>query len=160
MVDVEQASLNYFLSRPVESRWAGLLRALADELSAQMPAAEIRGFFAVLGRRWARAMPLPAIADLKGFESAANAALASADWGWLRVRDLGSSVELQHSCSPLRAVFGAEALGWASGLLEGLYSEWLREQGADGGLVLRQVGQAEGAADTLRFRLAAPDYFA
>lgn len=160
MVDVEQASLNYFLSRPVDRRWAGILGALAGELTAQMPVAEVRGFFAVLGRRWARAMPLPAIADLKGFEAAANTVLAAADWGWVRVRDLGSSVELQHSCSPLRAAFGGEAMGWASGLLEGLYSEWLREQGAESGLVLRQVDQAEGAADTLRFRLASPDYFA
>lgn len=160
MVDVEQGSLNYFLSRPVDGRWAGLLKALAEELTAQMPAAEIRGFFAVLGRRWARSMPLSASADLKGFEAAANAALSAADWGWVRVRDLGSSVELQHSCAPLRGAFGAEALGWAAGLLEGLYSEWLREQGAESSLVLRQVGLAEGAADTLRFRLATADYFA
>jgi len=160
MVDVEQGSLNYFLSRPVDGRWAGILKALAEELTAQMPAGEIRGFFAVLGRRWARSMPLPPLTDLKSFETAANAALGAADWGWVRVRDLGSSVELQHSCAPLRSAFGAEALAWAAGLLEGLYAEWLREQGAEAGLVLRQVGQAEGPADTLRFRLATADYFA
>jgi len=160
MVDVEQASLNYFSSRPVDGRWAGLLKALSEELSAQMPASEIRGFFAVLGRRWARTMPLPAIHDLKDFEHAANAALAAVDWGWVKVRDLGSSVELQHSCAPLRTAFGAEALSWAPGLIEGLLSEWLREQGAEGSLLLRQVGQVEGPADTLRFRLASADYFA
>lgn len=160
MVDVEQGSLNYLLSRPVDGRWGGLLKALADELAAQMPATEIRAFFAVLGRRWARSMPLPPIADLKELETAINTSLAAVDWGWVRVRDLGSSVELQHSCAPLRSAFGVDALPWAPGLLEGLYSEWLREQGAETGLVLRQVGQAEGAADTLRFRLASADYFA
>ncbi|MDO9454011.1 MAG: cellulose biosynthesis protein BcsD [Stagnimonas sp.] len=160
MLDVEQGSLNYFLSRPADGRWSGILRALSEELTAQMSAAEIRAFFAVLGRRWARTMPLAKGGDLKDFESAANAALASVDWGWVRVRDLGSSVEFKHSCAPLRSAFGADALDWASGLLEGLYEEWLREQGADRTLVLRQMGSAEGAADTVRFRLASVDYFA
>ncbi len=161
MLDVEQGSLNYFLARPADSRWAGFLRALGDELITQMPAAEIRAFFAVLGRRWARSMPLASLAgesgDLKDFERAVNAALSAADWGWVQVRDLGSSVEIQHACAPLRNAFGADALVWTPGLLEGLYEEWLRVQGAGAGLVLRQFGPAEGATDTLRFRLAAAE---
>jgi len=160
MLDVEQGSLNYFLSRPTEGRWAGLLRALAEELAAQMSAAEIRAFFAILGRRWARSMPLPKGGGLADFEQAANAVFSRADWGWVRIRDLGNSVEIQHSCSPLRGAFGLDAMEWASGLLEGVYEEWLREQGAERDLALRQVGRAEGAADTLRFRLAKSDYFA
>ena len=159
MSDVEQQSLSYFLSRPAQGRWAGLLQALAEELSSQMPAAEIRAFFVVLGRRWARSMPLAIAAtgssNLKDFEQAANAALAGCDWGWLRVHDLGSSIELHHACAPLRSAFGVEAMPWSAGLLEGLYAEWMQALGADGGLILRQVGDAEGAADTLRFRLAA-----
>lgn len=159
MSDVEQQSLSYFMSRPAEGRWAGLLRALADELSSQMPAAEIRAFFVVLGRRWARAMPL-SIADrrgsgLKDFERAANVALAACDWGWVRVHDLNNVLELEHACAPLRSAFGAEALPWSAGLLEGLYAGWMQALGADDGLILRQVGGAEGTADTLRFRLAA-----
>jgi hypothetical protein len=59
----------------------------------------------------------------------------------------------------LRNTFGAAAMEWAPGLLEGLYEEWLREQGAGRGLVLRLIGGAEGGADTLRLRLAAADYF-
>ena len=159
MLDVEQGSLSYFLSRPADGRWGGVLRALAEELAAQMSASEIRAFFAILGRRWARSMPLDKSDNLKDLEAAANKALSSADWGWVRVRDLGSSVEFQHSCAPLRSAFGADAMEWASGLLEGLYEEWLRAQGAERNLVLRQVGRAEGAADTVRFRLATADYF-
>lgn len=164
MLDVEQGSLSYLLSRPERSRWAGVLRALADELAAQMSPSEIRAFFAVLGRRWARSLPLASSlhrgSDLAAFESAANETLSAADWGWVRIRDLGSSVELQHSCAPLRSAFGDQAMEWAGGLLEGLYEEWLRGQGADRDLVLKQIGPAEGGADTLRFRLAAAEYFA
>lgn len=164
MLDVEQGSLNYFLSRPAAGRWTGLLSALAEELAAQMPASEIRAFFAVLGRRWARTMPLnvdggSTATDLKALEQAVNQVICQADWGWMRIKDCGNSVEFQHSCAPLRSAFGDAAMEWAPGLLEGLYDEWLRGQGADRGLVLKQVGRAEGSADTLRFRLASADYF-
>ena len=160
MLDLEQGSLDYFLLRPVDAQWSGFLSALAEELAAQMPATEAKAFFAVLGRRWARQMPLPAGGDLKTLEKAANTKFAACGWGWVRVRDLSNCIEFQHSCAPLRAAFGAEAIGWTAGLLEGVYEEWLREQGAGRGLVLRMVGRVEGSADTLRFRLATPDYFA
>lgn len=160
MLDVEQGSLEYFLARPIDPRWSGFLRVLAEELSAQMPPAEIKAFFAVLGRRWAQKNPLPQGGDLKTFEREANVVFARQDWGWMRTRDLGNCIEFQHSCAPLRAAFGADAMGWSSGLIEGVYAEWLRELGAGNGLVLQQAGRAEGAADTLRFRLAAHDYFA
>lgn len=160
MLDIEQGSLDYFLAQPVDARWAGLLGVLAEELASQMPAPEIKAFFAVLGRRWARRMPLSGGSDLKEFEKAANVAFASCHWGWLRIRDLSNCIELQHSCSPLRSAFGPEAMSWAPGLLEGLYDEWLRVQGAGRDLVLRQVGRVEGPADTLRFRLASAEYFA
>ena len=160
MLDLEQGSLDYFLSRPVDAQWAGFLAVLGEELGAQMPAHETKAFFAVLGRRWARRMPLPAGGDLKALEKSANAVFSTCGWGLVRVRDLGNCVEFQHSCAPLRSAFGIEAMSWTPGFLEGIYQEWLREQGASQGLVLRLVGRAEGAADTLRFRLAASDYFA
>lgn len=159
MLNAEQGSLSYFMSRPVDARWEGLLRALADELMAQMSSAEIRAFFAVLGRRWARTMPLAPGGDLKSLEQSINAALSHCGWGWVRVRDLGNAIEFQHSSAPLRNAFGAAAMEWAPGLIEGLYEEWLREQGASRGLVLRLIGHPEGAADTLRLRLASADYF-
>lgn len=159
MLDIEQGSMDYLMSRPVDVRWAGFLAVLADELAAQMSAAEIKAFFAVLGRRWARRMPISAGNDLATLEAAANKAFSSCDWGWVRIRDLHNCVEFLHSCAPLRSAFGEAAMAWAPGLLEGVYAEWLREQGAGQGLVLKHVGRAEGALDTLRFRLAAADYF-
>ena len=53
-----------------------------------------------------------------------------------------------------RGIAGEADFNYGDSLVE------LREQGAEAGLVLRQVGQAEGPADTLRFRLATADYFA
>ena len=160
MLDSEQGSLSYLMSRPADGQWGGFLGVLAEELSAQMPASETKAFLAVLGRRWARRLPLATASDLKQLEKNINTALSYCNWGWVQVVDLNNCVEFRHSCAPLRKAFGDEAMVWASGLLEGLYEEWLREQGAGRGLVLRQVGRAEGAADTLSFRLANADYFA
>jgi hypothetical protein len=160
MSDVDQGSLQYFQSRACNSQWAGFLRALAEELMQQMPVEELRAFFFVIGGRIATQNPLPGGASLADLESNANAYFNKLDWGWVKVRDLQSSLEFAHSCAPLRQAFGDNALSWASGLLEGLYATWLRQVGAANQLELHQIGGAEGAVDTLRFRLAHPSYFA
>lgn len=159
MSDIEQGSVAYFLSRPVNPQWSDFLHSLAEELGEQMGAEEIRAFFTVLGRRIARRNPLAAGETLHDLERVINDYLARCDWGWMRVRDLNSSLEFLHSCAPLRRAFGDAALDWAPGLLEGLYSEWLKQSGAEESLVLQQLGRAEGVADTLRFRLAHPSQF-
>ncbi|MDP3859606.1 MAG: cellulose biosynthesis protein BcsD [Stagnimonas sp.] len=156
MSDLEQGSLAYFLSAPVDAQWADFLRVMAEELAEQMSAEEIRAFFAVLGRRIARRNPLAAGETLQDLESAVNQHLRRCNWGWMRVRDLNTSLEFLHSCSPLRQALGDQAMDWAPGLFEGMYDEWLKQSGADETLVFQQVGRPEGMQDTLRFRLAHP----
>ena len=159
MSDIEQSSVGYFLSRPIQPQWKDFLQALAQELTEQMGADEIRAFFAVLGKRVARANPIAGGETLSDLENSVNQFLARCDWGWMRVRDLNSSLEFLHSCAPLSAAFGASAMDWAPGFLEGMYTEWLKQSGADESLVLQQLGRAEGVAETLRFRLAHPSQF-
>jgi len=156
MSDLEQGSLNYFLSAPGDAQWADFLRVLSEELSEQMSSEEIRAFFVVLGCRIARRNPLQPGETLMDLEAAANDYLRRCSWGWMRVRDLNSSLEFLHSCAPLRQALGDAAMDWAPGLLEGLYSEWLKQVGADDNLVFQQLGRPEGLPDTLRFRLAHP----
>jgi Cellulose synthase subunit D len=159
MLDLEQGSLAYFTNRPSSPQWSGFLRAFAQELTAQMPAAESRAFCRLLGQRWARENPLPEATRLGDLETVVNQWLAARDWGWVSIRDLQSSLEFQHSCSPLRQAFGTEGWAWSVGLLEGLYTQWARQFGAGDGLVVRQVGSVEGVVDTLRLRLAPQAHF-
>lgn len=159
MSDLEQGSLAYFLSEPVSPQWADFLRVLGEELSEQMSPEEIRAFFLLLGQRIARRNPLTAGETLQDLEQAVNDQLRNMGWGWMRVRDLNTSLEFLHSCAPLRQAFGDAAMEWAPGLLEGLYSEWLKQLGAEEALVLQQLGKPEGVQDTLRFRLAHPSQF-
>ncbi len=157
MTDIERGSLEYFMTRAADGPWRGFLQVLATELRAQMPAPEIRAFFHVLGNRLATRDPLPVGQSLGDLEVNVNRYFSQAGWGWMRLRDLNSSLELLHSCAPLRQAFGDEAMEWAPALLEGLYAGWFKQLGAGHGLQLQQVGGAEGAADTLRFRLAHPN---
>jgi hypothetical protein len=155
MVDAEAASVGYLFARQLPARWDGVLAALAEELSAQMAATEIRAFFVVLGRRWAKTLPLAASATVAELEQSINAALAECGWGFVQVRDEGTALDFSHACSPLVATFGEAATPWTVGLLEGLYEEWLRASGSSQGLSLRFVSGPVGAAQVLRFRLAA-----
>lgn len=159
MLDLEQGSLRYFANRPAVAQWAGFLRAFAQELMTQMPDAESRAFFRLLGQRWAREAPLPDATNLGELEKAANQWLSEHDWGWVRIHDLQSALEFQHACSPMRRAFGDDALVWSIGLLEGLYTQWARQLGAGDGLVVRQVSPVEGVVDNVRLRLAPPTYF-
>lgn len=156
MSDLEQGSLVYFLSAPAGTQWTEFLAVLSEELADQMSPEENRAFLTVLGRRIARRNPLTQGETLQDLENFVNEFLRSSGWGWMRVRDLNSSLEFLHSCSPLRQAFGDAAMDWAPGLLEGLYSEWLKQLGADPALVFQQLGRPEGLPDTLRFRLAHP----
>lgn len=159
MSDIEQASLEYYAARTCEGQWKGFLRALAGELDEQMPAEELRAFFRMVGGRMAAAAPLAAGQTLQDLEVQANRYFGGIGWGWMKVRDLDTSLELLHSCSPLRQAFGDGAMSWTTSVLEGLYAGWLRQLGAGEDLQFRQVGRAEGGCDTLRFRLAHPSQF-
>lgn len=160
MSDIEEGSLQYFLSRICDGQWAGFLRALADELNEQMPPEELRAFFYVVGSRMARERPLPPGSTLGELERNVNDYFGSIGWGWARVRDLHSSLEFLHACAPLRQAFGDASVPWAGAVLEGIYATWLKQLGAAGQLELHQIGSVEGPADSLRFRLAHPSYFA
>ncbi|MDB5970702.1 MAG: hypothetical protein JWQ90_3152 [Hydrocarboniphaga sp.] len=159
MSDLEQGSLQYFHSRASHSLWLPLLRALADELNAQMPPEELRSFFFAIGGRIAAADPLPAGTSLADLERNANHWFGYAGWGWVKIRDLQSSLEFVHACAPLRQAFGDVALAWSPAVIEGIYAAWLKRLGASGPLELHQVGGVEGPVDVLRFRLAHPSYF-
>lgn len=156
MSDIEEGSLRYLLGRTQPVQWQGFLSVLADELNAQMPAVELRAFFRALGHRLALKMPLAAGDTLASLEQRLNERLDASGWGWASIRDNGDSLDIQHSCAPLRQAFGNASAGWTGGLLEGLYSDWMKQAGAGDALELRQIGEAPGSCETYRFRLAHP----
>ncbi len=159
MSELEQGSLQYFQSRASFSLWLPLLRSMADELNAQMPAEDLRSFFFAIGGRIAAADPLPVGTSLADLERSANDFFSRYGWGWVKIRDLHAALEFVHACAPLRQAFGDASMSWAPALFEGIYAAWLKRIGASSQLELHQVGGLEGSVDVMRFRLAHPSYF-
>lgn len=154
MANALESSLKYFARQQVSPQWQGFLQALADELSAQMPAKEIESLMYVLGRRMAGSLRPDVSGTLEQMEADINAVWAGMSWGWVSLKDVQTSLEIVHHCAPFRAAFGAESAGWAGALLEGIYSLWFEAFGAGDDLVLRQIEFEAGSVDLYRFRLA------
>ena len=121
MSDIEQTSLLYYQSSDCSVQWGDFLKTLASELDAQMSAEENRAFFYVLGARLADRLSLPQADTLEALEQSINVQLRSIRWGWTRIRDIHSSLEIVHACAPMRQAFGDAAMSWSGGVLEGLY---------------------------------------
>lgn len=133
-----------------------LLRALISEVTQSLPD-ELRAAAAVrVGTRLAALEPLAHGDSLVALEQAMGDWLARQGWGWVRLRDRGDWLEIEHRCHPLRPVLGDQAAVWAASLLGGLLLGWLRDGGADASLQLRSLGPAVGIDEALRYAMAVP----
>ncbi|MCC5870875.1 MAG: hypothetical protein JJU22_00610 [Gammaproteobacteria bacterium] len=151
---MQETSLDYVQNRPRPGGAVEALEGISRVLAEQVATPQLRSLMYLAGQSVARSLPLNHCESLSELEEAVNRILMNRDWGWLRIEDRADDVMFVHGCSPLRSWFGTRHLAWSGGLLEGLYAEWLHQLGADTQLVLRQVGDAEGRDDILRFRFA------
>lgn len=151
---MQEASIDYLQNRPRPGGAAEALEGIVGVLAEQVATPQLRSVMYLAGQSIAKGLPLTECESLAELEGAVNLLLIERDWGWLRIEDRADDVLFLHGCSPLRRWFGLEQLTWAGGLFEGMYAEWLRQLGADSQLELRQVGDAEGVDDMLRFRFA------
>jgi hypothetical protein len=148
---IAERSLAYWREHARPDAAEQVLRSALLELLRHVGAEQLRALCFASGVRLATENPLGKVEKLSELETAACRFLAGRGWGWLMVEEHQESVDLVHGCAPLRAWFGEDNLGWSAALLEGFYSEWLRQLGAGERLALRQV--EGGADDVLRFRL-------
>ncbi|ULQ45369.1 hypothetical protein JN531_009530 [Flagellatimonas centrodinii] len=151
---MHSTSLEYLQSRPRESGAVSVLQSLGQVLAEQVEGPQLRALAYLAGRALGAAHPISTCNTLSDVEAAANQLLRRMDWGWLKVEAGAADVQFLHGCSPLRSWFGADGLSWSGAIFEGIYAEWLQHLGAGEQLDLRQVGDAEGVDDVLRFRLA------
>jgi len=87
----------------------------------------------------ARWLPLRRCESLEEVEDDINALLEGIDWGWVRVAENGRFIEIIHGCYPVIPQ-DDERRSWLVPILEGLYTEWLVEQGGDPAFSARMVG--------------------
>lgn len=153
MTSPDDPRLAYYAERQVAPQWRGFLAALAGELFENVGAEASRGFLRQTGARMARIAPLPPARTLGELAAAANGRLADLDWGLVSFLDQGEALVIRHEAGPWRLPEDPEG-PWPAAfaaVLEGLYSAWLRSQGAGERLSARLDLEASDDAVVLRF---------
>jgi Cellulose synthase subunit D len=135
-LDEEQISLLYYEKQQCSRQWVHLIASMFAEFEARVDPAEADRFLETLGSRMARSLPLQPCDNLNELEDRMNAALAGIDWGWVRVTASGRFIEIIHGAYPMVPQDEARR-NWLVPILEGIYTEWLSQQGGDRSFVAR-----------------------
>ncbi|MES2188258.1 MAG: cellulose biosynthesis protein BcsD [Pseudomonadota bacterium] len=151
---MDHAIIEYFTEQQCSRQWKGFLRAFAGEFAAQLDEADLRALMRRMGARFAQEadVDLGDCRTLEDLQLAMGRVWVNLDWGWVVLADHGEYLEIRHHCAPLVSAFGADALRWSPGFLEGVYQEWFSRADA-GELQVRQSAEPD-LAGSIEFRLA------
>jgi hypothetical protein len=151
-LDEEVLSLRYYARQQCSRQWVHFMAAMFAEFEGRVEGAEADQFLVALGAKMARLLPLRACDSLEALEEDVNSVLEGIDWGWMKLREADSFIEIIHGAYPL-VPQDETRRSWMVPILEGLYGGWLGEQGGDSSLTARLHGrlEANGAAITLHY---------
>jgi len=136
----DDALLHYYERTTCSPQWLEFNRAMAAELGAGLPPAELRALFFRIGERVAQTLPVARCDTLEELQAAFNARWEPIGWGLAALQDQGEHLQITHACSPLSIAFGEHAVAdWAVGFLEGAYQAWFAAQGVPPTLSVRAV---------------------
>lgn len=138
-LDEELTSLRYYAQQHCSRQWVHFLAAMFAELEERVDPVEADQFLETLGVRLARSLPLRRCESLEELEDDINAVLEGIDWGWMRIAESGRFIEIIHGAYPIIPQDDTKR-SWLVPILEGLYTEWLGEQGGDPDFSARMVG--------------------
>ena len=138
-LDEELISLRYYAEQHCSRQWVHFLAAMFAEFEERVDPTEADQFLETLGARMARLLPLRRCDSLEELEDDINTVLEGIDWGWARLGENGRFIEIVHGAYPIIPQ-DEHRLSWMVPLLEGLYSEWLGDQGGDPSFAARLIG--------------------
>lgn len=147
-----EIELEYHAAQQSSRQWGDFLLALAGEFQGKIDAGELRSLMFRVGQSMARRMGQPKGDSLKELEAAMNGVWFNMNWGWVRLQEKQNYLLIEHFAAPLFNAFGAAAMPWSTGILEGVYFDWLSALGADSTLRLRQFGEAQAVGQPIEFR--------
>lgn len=153
VADTTTELLQHLALERIPAQWAAFLSLLGAELSAELPADELRQFLVRLGEAFARERPLPPCDDIPALEAAINSVWAGMQWGYASVADAGQHMTVTHRACPLPAAMQIDT-DIAGGFLQGVYDVWLHAAGAPAELGLSQLS-ANGVPMCMVFELSA-----
>lgn len=133
--------LEFLLTERISRQWAGFLRAFSEEMQSQLSTEEFRELLRNMGLRLGESLPIEAKDTIEALESAINSHLQQMQWGYARMTDSGSMLQIQHHFDPLSSALNIDATV-SGGLLEGVYEYWFRSAGAEDDLRVLQIPNA------------------
>jgi hypothetical protein len=149
--DEELISLQYYARQQCSRQWVHFMAAMFAEFEERVDPGEADQFLEALGLKMARLLPLRRCTSLEELEEDINSVLEGIDWGWMRIRENNSFIEITHGAYPLVPQEESRR-SWLVPILEGLYGGWLGEQGGDPSFTARLIGEARGNGALLTFR--------
>jgi hypothetical protein len=155
-LDNELLSLHYYARQQCSRQWVHFMAAMFAEFEERIAAAEAGQFLEAIGAKMARLLPLRRCESLEELEEDINSVLEGIDWGWMRLREADSFIEITHGAYPL-VPQDESRRSWMVPILEGLYGGWLGEQGGDPSLTARLSGAAQGNGAALTFQYGRHD---
>jgi Cellulose synthase subunit D len=146
---------DYFRSQQIPLQWSPFLRALAQELIANADKHALHQLFTNVGSRFATTV-LPqfsGISTLKELNDALNGLWAPMSWGYVKLTEASTAIEIEHRYAPLAEAFGDEMLEWSVGVMEGFYQSVFRSFGASEKMTASYVPEKSDAMQ-IHLRLA------
>jgi hypothetical protein len=137
-LDEELISLRYYAKQQCSRQWVHFMAAMFTEFEERVDPTEADQFLETIGARMARSMPLRRCESLEDLQDDINALLEGMDWGWVRIVENGRFIEIVHGAYPLIPQDESRR-SWLVPILEGVYTEWLGEQGGDPSFTARLV---------------------
>ncbi|HTQ34973.1 MAG TPA: cellulose biosynthesis protein BcsD [Stellaceae bacterium] len=155
-LDEDALSLTYYARQQCSRQWVHFMAAMFAEFEERVDPGEADQFLEAIGFKMARLLPLRRCASLEELEGDINSLLEGIDWGWMRLREAESFIEITHGAYP--AVPQDESRrSWLVPILEGLYTGWLAEQGGDPSFTARLASQPKGSGTLLTFHYGRDD---
>jgi hypothetical protein len=155
-LDEELISLHYYARQQCSRQWVHFMAAMFAEFEERVDRNEADQFLEAIGLKMARLLPLRRCDSLEELEDDINSVLEGIDWGWIRLRESGTFIEITHGAFPL-VPQDENRRSWLVPILEGLYSGWLGEQGGDPSFVARLIGRPQGTGTLLTFHYGRHD---
>lgn len=155
-LDEEQISLHYYARQQCSRQWVHFMAAMFAEFEDRVDQTEADQFLEALGLKMAQLLPLKRCGSLNELQDDINNVLEGIDWGWMRIRETGSYIEITHGAYPL-VPQDENRRSWLVPILEGLYGGWFGEQGGDASLTARLAGGRGSGGTLLTFRYGRHD---
>ena len=144
------APLLHYSQHAATPEWLHFHRALAAELAAGLPPAELRQLFVRIGQRVAETLPVPRCEDTLQLQKAFNDHWAALRWGVVVLEEQSAALRIVHACGPVAREFGVDGRAgdaggnaWAAVFFEGVYGRWFEAQGLPANLAVRALPTQE-----------------